>query len=387
MDDRLSADAKALEPKLTEWRRALHRKPELGFEERWTSGFVAERLEEMGYEVERGVAQTGIVAKLSGKSKAAVMLRADMDALPIQEVEGRPYGSEHAGRMHACGHDGHMAMLLGAASLLKTREADLPRDVLLCFQPAEEARGGARAMIEDGVLDRADVREVYGLHLWSGFPVGEVHVRPGPIMAAQDEFTAVFHGQGGHGALPHTTIDPNLAAAQGLVALQSVVSRRIDPLHAAVVSVGRIAGGEAANVIPETTELVGTMRSFDPGVREQLRRDVRTVLAGIADAHGCRLAWELRKGYPAVVNEASATERARAVAERVVGAERVVTCAPMAAAEDFAYFLEQRPGAFMFVGVRNEERGITAPHHNPAFDLDESALPVGAELLARLAVG
>jgi amidohydrolase len=269
--------------------------------------------------------------------------------------------------------------------MLKAHEGELTRDVVLCFQPAEESAGGAQYMIADGLLERAEIGEVYGLHLWSGFSTGEIQLCSGPMMAAQDEFTAIFHGKGGHGALPHLTIDPNLAAAQALVALQSIVSRNVNPLDSAVVTAGKIRGGHAANVIPDHAELVCTLRSFLPEVRELLRDRVQTILEGIASAYDCRLEYELREGYPAVVNDADAVARVRSEAAHVVGANNVITCPPMAAAEDFAYFLEQKPGAFVFIGARNEANGITAPHHSPQFDIDERSLPLGAELLVRLA--
>jgi amidohydrolase len=371
------------------WRRALHKRPELGFAEHETAAFVAARLRELEIDVKTGVAKTGVVAVLRAKapSRPPVLLRADMDALPIAETPGRAYGSEIDGKMHACGHDGHMAMLLGAASVLSAVRERIDRDVVFCFQPGEEGFGGAEAMIRDGVLSEHGVAEAYGLHLWSLFPVGTVQVRPGPTMAAQDEFVATMVGKAGHGAMPHDARDPVVAAAQAVVALQSVVARSIDPIQAAVVSVGSLHGGTAPNVIPETATMHGTLRSFDEGVREILRRRVREVLEGTAAAAGCRLDYTLSPGYPAVVNDAEAVSRVRRHAALVVGEANVVEPAPMAAAEDFAYFLRQVPGAFAFIGAGNVSRGITAPHHAPQFDIDESALPIGTELLARIALG
>jgi amidohydrolase len=374
---------------LVAWRRTLHQNPELGFEEHATARFVASRLAELNLEVKTGVAKTGVVAVLRATraSQPTVLLRADMDALPIDEEAGRPYGSKVPGKMHACGHDGHMAMLLGAATVLVGARDQLTRDVVFCFQPGEEGFGGAEAMIREGVLAEHGVAEAYGLHLWSLFPAGTVQVRPGPAMAAQDEFVATLHGRGGHGALPHKAIDPVVAAAYAIAGLQSVVARSVDPIQPAVVTVGSLHAGSAPNVIPDEATMQGTLRSFDEGVRETLRNRVREVLEGSAAAAGCRVEFTLHPGYPAVVNDPAAVDRVRRHAAVVVGEAKVIEPDPMAAAEDFAYFLQQVPGAFAFVGAGNAACGITAPHHSPRFDIDESALPVGAELLARIALG
>lgn len=386
--DDLKRAATDLGDRLTGWRRELHRRPELGFEEHETAAYLERELTGLGLELRTGVGETGILARIPAERAEgpAVLLRADMDALPIHEVAGREYGSEIPGRMHACGHDGHMAMLLGAATLLNARREALTRDVICCFQPAEEGRGGAERMIDEGALEWIETGSVYALHLWSQTPVGEVHVRPGPIMAAQDEFEARIVGTGGHGAAPHTARDPIVAAAGIVTALQSIVARDVDPLAAGVVTVGKLHAGEAANVIPEHAELLGTLRAFDEDVRATLRRRIREVVEHGAAAAGCRGEFELHPGYPATVNDPAAAERARRIAADVVGADQVVVPPPMAASEDFSYFLQQRPGAFMFVGAGNEARGITAMHHHPSFDIDEAALPIGAELLARIAL-
>lgn len=376
-----------LADQLVAWRRHLHRRPELGLEEYETSLYLQQQLRKLDIEVHTGFAGTGVVGLMRcGRPDAeAVLLRADMDGLPVQEVEGREYGSEIPNRMHACGHDGHMAMLLGAATLLKQQNR-LERDVLLCFQPGEEGMGGAEKMIADGVLDLADVKRVFGLHLWSGFEVGSIQLRSGAVMAAQDEIQARFIGRGGHGALPHHARDPILAAAHAVVALQQIVSRSVDPLETAVITVGAFRGGDAANVIPADATIKATLRSFDDGVRNTLRERCEQVCRGVAVAGDCELDFELLPGYPAVVNDSSAVATARAVAEKAFGEVHVIEHQPMAAAEDFAYFLKQRPGAFIFVGAGNRERGITAPHHSSQFDIDEAALPLGAELLMRLAL-
>ncbi len=386
--DRLRAEARALAGEMVALRRHLHRHPELSLEEHATAAFVVERLSALPIEVRTGIGGTGVAGLIRAEAKRgpAVLLRADMDALPVQEIEGREYGSTVRGRMHACGHDGHMAMLLGAAQLLAARRDELPQDVVLCFQPAEEGPGGAARMIDAGVLDLVDTGSVWGLHLWSQYEVGTVHVRPGPTMAATDEFVARFVGRGGHGAQPHGAIDPIVAAAHGVTALQSIVARSVDPLDAAVVSVGAFEAGSAANVIPDEARLRGTLRAFGESGRELLRRRVREVLEGTAAAFGCTLVFELKPGYPALINDATAVAHVRALAADVVGTGAIYEPRPLAAAEDFACFLERRPGAFVFLGAGNAARGIDAPHHSPRFDIDEAALPVGAELWARLAL-
>jgi amidohydrolase len=385
-DPRREADA--LASQIVDWRRRLHQHPELGFEEVQTSAFVAERLAQLGLEVRTGLAHTGVVGILRAERKQdpAILLRADMDALPVQEVEGREYGSTVAGKMHACGHDGHTAMLLGAATLLAPLASRLSRDVIFCFQPGEEGMGGAEKMIDEGVLDLVETGTVFGLHLWAGSQVGTALVRPGPAMAAQDEFEARIVGVGGHGAMPQTTVDPIITAAQAVTALQGVISRNVDPVDTAVVTVGSLHAGEAPNVIPDFAVLRGTMRSFSEEVRELLKRRVREVLEGTAAAGGCRAEFELKPGYPATVNDPAATRHVASLAREVFGADGVIEPPPIAASEDFSYFLRERPGAFVFVGASNEAKGITAPHHSPRFDVDEDALPRGTELLVRLAL-
>ena len=386
--DALRADAAALADTLVAWRRDLHRHPELGFEVYRTAAFVGERLQALGAEVRRNIGRTGVVGVLRGQGGGgpAILLRADMDALPIQEVAGRAYGSSVEGRMHACGHDGHTAMLLGAACLLAGRRSELPADVVLLFQPAEEGQGGAEAMIADGALEVVPVGSAYALHLWSPFPAGTVHVRTGPIMAAQDEFTARVIGRGGHGALPHQAIDPLVAAAHAVTGLQAVVARSVDPVQPAVLTVGSFHAGSAPNVIPEEAVLEGTLRSFTDAVRLTLRERLRDVLEATVRAHGCRLDLDLRPGYPAVVNAPEAVARVRKAAEATFGGAAVMDTPPLAAAEDFAYFAQRVPAAFVLLGAGNAARGIVAPHHSPEFDIDEEVLCRGAELLARLAL-
>jgi amidohydrolase len=385
-DLRATCDSRASD--LVAWRRELHRHPELGFEETRTARFVEDRLREMGIEVRTGLARTGVAGLLRGGGRRlpAVLLRADMDGLPIQETAGRSYGSTIPGRMHACGHDAHMAMLIGAAAVLAPLVDRLPRDVLFCFQPAEEGRGGAERMIREGVLELTDVGSVFALHVWSQLRAGTAHVRPGPMLAAQDEFSAKICGRGGHGAMPHTVIDPIVASAQAVVALQSLVSREVDPNQPAVVTVGKIHGGSAPNVIPDDVRLEGTLRSFTEEVRGQLRSRVEELLRRTSKGARCQLEFELRPGFPAVVNHPGSVQAIRRLAGEVFGADSVHEPAPLAAAEDFAYFLRERPGAFVLLGAGNPGAGIDAPHHSSRFDIDESVLPRGTELLVRLAL-
>jgi len=386
--DELRSACDTLSADLVAWRRELHRHPELGFEERWTSSYVEARLRELGLEVRPGLARTGVAALLRAGSRrrAAVLLRADMDGLPIQEAPGREYASEVGGRMHACGHDAHMAMLLGAATVLTPLADRLPRDVLFCFQPAEEGQGGAERMIREGVLELTDVGAVFAVHVWSQLEAGHAQVRSGPMLAAQDEFSARVVGRGGHGAMPHAAIDPIVAAAQGVVALQSIVSRDLDPNEPAVVTVGSIHGGSAPNVIPDEVRLEGTLRSFSEEVRELLRERVEERLARAAEGGRCSLEFELRPGFPAVVNHPGSVRVVQRLARTVFGEDGVHEPAPLAAAEDFAYFLQQRPGAYALLGAGNRGAGIEAPHHSPRFDIDESVLPRGTELFVRLAM-
>jgi amidohydrolase len=384
----LKAEVARLAADLVAWRRDLHRHPELAFEEHRTAGVVAAHLGALGLELRTGIAGTGVLGLLRAPHPTgpAVLLRADMDALPIDEVGGREYGSTVPGRMHACGHDGHVAMLLGAAATLARHRASLPCDVVFCFQPAEEGFGGAERMIAEGALDWVDVGSVFALHLWTPYARGTVHARGGAIMAAADEFSARIVGRGGHGAQPHLAADPVVAAALGITALQAVVARAIDPLEAAVVTVGSLHAGSAPNVIPHEARLAGTLRSFDPGVRALLRERVPAALESAARAATCTLEFELKPGYPATVNDAAAAARARRLAAEVVGAAQVHESPPLTAAEDFAYLLARRPGAFILLGAGDPGRGLTAPHHSPGFDIDETVLPLGTELLARLAL-
>jgi len=367
---------------MAEWRRDLHEHPELGFEEQRTSAIVAGKLKAFGFdEVHTGIAKTGVVGVLrAGGGSSTIGLRADMDALPISEASGVAHASRTPGKMHACGHDGHTTMLLGAARYLaETRNFD--GTVYLIFQPAEEMLGGGRVMLEEGLLDRFPMTRLFGLHNWPGMPVGTFSVRPGPMMAAADRFTLTLQGQGGHGAMPHITRDPLPAAAQIVLALQTIVARNVDPVKQAVVSVTQIHGGDAYNVIPQTALIAGTCRSFAPEVRDLIERRVGAIAHGVALALQIEVDVRYERGYPPTVNSEVETDLAADVAAEVVGDDRVDRATPpVMGAEDFAYMLEQRPGSYIFLGGGRPE----APLHSPQYDFNDEALTIGASYWARL---
>ncbi|HLT02900.1 MAG TPA: M20 aminoacylase family protein [Geminicoccaceae bacterium] len=369
---------------MTAWRRDLHAHPELGFEEVRTSAFVAEKLRSFGLdEVHTGLARTGVVGVLrAGSGRDAIGLRADMDALPIEEATGRPYASTVPGKMHACGHDGHTTMLLGAARYLaETRNFD--GTVYFIFQPAEEMQGGGRVMVEEGLFERFAAARVFGMHNWPRMPLGTFAMRAGPIMAAADRVEIRLIGQGGHGAMPHLCRDPVVAGAQIVTALQTVVARNVDPVAQGVVSITQFHGGDADNVIPQEVTLRGTIRSFAPEVRDLLERRVGEIARVVAQAHEVRADVTYTRGYPATINSEAETAQAAAAAADVVGEDRVDRAAPpVMGAEDFAYMLEQRPGAYVFMGVGGDESAPTL--HSPDYDFNDEALPYGASYWARL---
>ncbi len=367
---------------ITVWRRHLHQNPELMYEVHETAAFVAARLKEFGVtDITTGVGKTGVVAVIEGKSNTSgrtIGLRADMDALPIPEASGVDYASKTPGVMHACGHDGHTAMLLGAAKYLaETRNFD-GRAVLI-FQPAEEGGAGGKAMCDDGLMDRWGIQEVYGLHNMPGLPVGEFAIRPGALMASSDEFEITVTGKGGHAAAPHDAIDTTLVASQIVVSLHSIVSRNVDPVKRMVLTVGTFeTDSTASNVIAHTARLQGTVRTLDPEYREQAEGWVRRVVENTAAAYGATAEVKWSPGYPVTVNDAASTdyavEAARAVAARV-DAET----APIMPSEDFAYMLEERPGAYIFLG-----NGDTQMCHHPAYVFDDDAIPLGCSWFAEL---
>ncbi len=380
-------EALALQDQLVSWRRDFHRYPELGFQEHRTAGIVAAHLERLGMEVQTGVAETGVVGILQGREEGpTVMLRFDMDALPIEEENDVPYRSEYPGVMHACGHDGHVAIGLGVATLLARHRDQFPGQVKFIFQPAEEGLGGARRMVEAGVLDNPRPQMAFGLHLWNPLPVGQVAVQSGPFMAAAGRFEVEITGRGGHGAQPHLTVDATVVAAHVVIALQTIVSRNVDPLHPLVVSIGEMHTGSAFNVIPGQAVLRGTLRAFDTGVMQTAQARLRALAEGVAQAFGARADVLTEVIAPPVVNDPSATAIVREAARTVLSDRQVVTIEPPMVSEDVSEFLSRVPGCFFFVGARNETRGIVYGHHHPRFDIDEDALPIGVAILAQAAV-
>ena len=362
-------------------RRDLHMHPEIAFEEVRTMGIIADRLRELGLEPRTGLGKTGVVAVWeSGRPGPTVLARADIDALPVPDDKTVAYRSQHPGKNHACGHDGHTAVLLSAAELLLQRADELRGRIVFVFQPAEEIVRGAQAMLADGALDGIRVDHVTGLHLSSGSPTGTVALRAGPAMAATDTFTLTLHGRGGHAAKPNETIDPVLIAAHTVLALQSLVSRETDPVDQSVISVTSVHGGTAFNIIPEAVELKGTLRTFAAETRARLRERILQVAEGVATTHRGRLSSHWTEGSPAVVNDAGATERMRAVAARVVGAENVHDGPQIMGGDDMSLWLQQAQGCYFFVGA-SADAASSWPHHHPNFDIDERALPIAVALL------
>jgi len=382
------AEAQKLFPYTQSMRRDFHMHPELGHQEVRTAGIVAKELQALGLEVTTGVGKTGVVAMIEGGQPGpTVLLRADMDALPIVEQTGAEYASQTPGVMHACGHDAHTAILLTVAKLLNGLRAELPGSIKLVFQPAEEGMGGAEGMIADGVLEHPKVDLTLGLHVWNEQPLGWLGIAAGPTMAGTEIFKVRVSGKGGHGAIPHLAVDPVLAGAQIVTALQSVVARNIPPLKSAVVSVTTFHGGEAFNVIPPFVDLTGTIRTFDPEVRETVIRRFDEITHGVAAGLGCQAEIEHTVMTPALINDARSAQIAQEVARQVLPESQVETTGPFTmGGEDFAFMMNQVPGLFMFVGSANTEKGLDYSHHHPKFDIDEAALPRAASLMASTAL-
>ena len=365
-------------------RRDLHMQPVSAFEEVRTSGIVIERLMALGLTPKTGLGKTGVMATITGgRPGKTVMLRADMDALPIEEENDVPYRSQTAGKMHACGHDCHTSILLGVAKTLVSEAATLPGKVVLCFQPAEECGGGALAMIRDVALEYAKLAAAFGLHVWQDLPVGTIGVTSGPFMAAVDEFTITITGKGAHGAQPQESRDPVLCAAHLVTALQSIASRSADPFHELVVSVTQILTGTAFNIIPQTAWMNGTVRTFDRGLYDSIPAHFERIAKGIGAAMGCTIDVHFDRTNQPTVNDPAMAEVARAASIDIAGAANVRGDVRTMGGEDFSAFLAKVPGCFVAVGSRNESRGLTWGHHHPRFDVDEQSFAIGAEVLLR----
>jgi amidohydrolase len=380
MIDELKKEVEELTGQLVTWRRDFHRHPETAFEEHWTSSVLRKFLEDHGIPVQV-MAKTGLRGVLNGRPGGkTIALRADIDALPLKEEGDREYISENPGAAHACGHDGHMAILMGVVELLCRKKEIFQGDVVFLFQPSEERiPGGAKLMIEEGALEGVDA--IFGLHLWQLLSTGTVGLVKGAMMAQPDKFTIHIRGKGGHGSMPHQTVDPILVASHLVVNIQSIVSRNVDPLKPVVISFGTVEGGTIYNIIPEGVTLTGTVRSFNAEVQELSENRLKEMTDATCAAFGAKADFLYEKGYPPVVNDQSMVDFVAQTAERIFGKEHVQEIDPVMGGEDFAYFLQEVPGAFLFFGMGD---GMEYPHHHPAFDIDEKALPQATHLMTAI---
>jgi len=385
-------EARALFPYTQSMRRDFHIHPELGFHEVRTGGIVAKELEALGLEVTKGIGKTGVVGLLEGaKPGPTLLIRFDMDALPITEETGAEYASQNQGVMHACGHDGHIAIGLTVAKILQAHRDELNGTIKFCFQPSEEGFngeeiGGNEMMIRDGVLDSPKVEKTLALHVWNEKPIGWVGVVKGPVMAGAELFTVKLTGKGGHGAIPNLTIDPIVAASQVISALQSITSRNVAPLQAAVVSVTTVHSGTAFNVIPQQAELTGTIRTFDLEVRKKVLERFNQIVHGVGEAMGCKVEIDLQRVTPAVVNDNEIAGKVQETARQLLPDSNIDTTAMTMGAEDMAFMQEKVPGCYFFIGSNNTEKHLDYAHHHPKFDFDEEALVRGAALMAAATV-
>lgn len=387
--DELKAEIAARHGELVELRRYFHERPETAFEERETARDIAERLRRSGLEVMEGVGKTGVVGLLRGEAGPGktLLVRADIDALPVTEANDAPYRSRNQGKMHACGHDAHIAIALTLADVLGRHRGELAGNVKFAFQPAEELAAGAKPMIADGVMRDPEVDGVIGLHIWSQTPVGDVAIQEGPFFASADHVVLRVRGRGGHGAMPHLNVDPLVAAAQIVVALQTLISREISPFHPAVITFGSIHGGTASNVTADEVELQGTVRAYDVADRDHLLRRIEEVAGGIAGALRAKAELTMKEGIPACVNDPEMTALVRRAAEATAGEQHISRGDQrQSVSDDMALFLRAVPGCYFLLGAGNADKGFTAPHHSAHFDIDEDALPIGVEVMARAAL-
>ena len=384
----VSPATRSVLPTAVRLRRDIHRHPETGFREVRTAALIAKTLRRLGYDVRTKVARTGVIGVLKGRrSGRTLMIRADMDALPVLEATRLPFASANRGVMHACGHDAHVAIALAAAALLARERDRLMGQVKFVFQPAEEGPGGAKPMIEQGALERPRVDAAVGLHLWNDLPVGQMGIRSGALLAASDFFEVDILGRGGHGAAPHQTVDPVLMAARAVEALQSIRSRYVDPLKPAVISVCRIAGGTANNSIPDSVRIAGTVRSFDPALRKQLPKLIEQVLRGVVGTAGGRFDLKYHFMYPPTINHPDWAKRLTAVATPLIGEKNIRPDVQTLGGEDMSFFLQEVPGCFFFLGSADPKVGRGRPHHSGGFDPDERSIPLGIEMFRRITEG
>jgi len=370
---------------LVDIRRIIHRNPELGFEEVETSRLISEWLQKFGLEVKRGMAKTGVVGLLKGKKPGrTVAIRADMDALPMDEANRVPYASQIKGKMHACGHDAHVTILLGVAKFLSSIPDQVKGNIKWIFQPAEEGGGGGRIMVEEGVLENPKVDAIFGSHVFPFLSVGKVGIYEREGLAAADRFTIKIIGKGGHAASPHVSKDPILAAGHLITQIHSIVSRNVNPLESGVITIGKVSGGTASNIIPDEVELIGTVRSLNPQVREELKSRIEQVTQGVARSFSTDYRFDFEYGYPVLINNSEMSKLVGLACSKGIGKENVEVVKPSMGGEDFAYYLEKVPGAFFRLGCRNEEKGLIHPYHSSLFDIDEEVLPFGVEMFIRI---
>jgi amidohydrolase len=370
---------------LVEIRRTIHMHPELGFEEVETSKLVSEWLQKFGLEVKRGMAKTGVVGLLKGRKPGrTVAIRADMDALAMDEANRVPYASQIKGKMHACGHDAHVTILLGVAKFFSSVPDKVKGNIKWIFQPAEEGGGGGRIMVEEGVLENPKVDAIFGAHVFPLLPVGKVGIYEREGLAAADRFTIKIIGKGGHAASPHVSKDPILAAGHLITQIHSIVSRNVNPLESGVITIGKVSAGTASNIIPDEVELIGTVRSLNPQVREELKSRIEQVTQGIARSFSMDYRFDFEYGYPVLINNSEMSKLVGLACSKGIGKENVEVVKPSMGGEDFAYYLEKVPGSYFRLGCRNEEKGLIHPYHSSLFDIDEGVLPFGVEMFIRI---
>jgi amidohydrolase len=370
---------------LIETRRTIHMNPELGFEEVETSKLVAGYLEKFGLQVKTGMAKTGVIGLLKGeKPGKTVAIRADMDALPLEEANEIPYRSRVKGKMHACGHDANVTILLGVARLFSSMRSRVQGNIKWIFQPAEEGGGGGRVLTEEGVLENPKVDAIFGAHLFPDLKIGRVGIHEKEGLAATDRFIIKMTGRGAHGAYPHLSRDPILAVGELIGQIHTIVSRSINPLDSAVITIGKVSGGTAFNIIPDEAEILGTVRSLSQKVREELKSRMEEVTQGVAKSFGMDYHFDFQWGYPALINDPEMSRLVAAACAKGIGKEKVEFIRPSMGGEDFAYYLEKVPGSFFRLGCRNEEKGIVNPFHSSRFNIDEDVLPFGVEMFARI---